>query len=49
MTTEKQKWKNMFTSPLIMTLVIIWVIISYLLWRTWKDGAPWPFGMAMPF
>jgi hypothetical protein len=49
MPSEKQKWKSTFRNPTVMILIIVWVIVSWLLWRTWKDGAPWPMGMAMPF
>jgi hypothetical protein len=49
MSSEKQKWKKTLSNPTIMVLIVIWVVVSWLLWRTWKDGAPWPMGMAMPF
>jgi len=49
MVSEKQKWQRTFSSPLVMFLLAVWLVSSVLLYRTWKDGAPFPIGMAMPF
>jgi hypothetical protein len=49
MTTERQKWKQAFSSPACVVWLAIWILASYMLWRYWKNGTPWPLGTAMPF
>jgi hypothetical protein len=47
--SERRKWSQLMSSPFLIVLVLVWIAVSFMLWKSWKEGAPWPLGMAMPF
>jgi hypothetical protein len=49
MATEKQKWRKTIHSPVTLLLIGVWLLVTYLLYKSWKDDMPFLMGMAMPF
>lgn len=49
MANQVKEWKHALTNPLILFWLAVWVLASFMLYKQWKSGSPWPAGAFMPF
>jgi hypothetical protein len=46
---QKQEWSQLKRKPALWFWLALFLFSSYMLYKQWKGGTPWPLGAFMPF